>query len=185
MKVKEVIASALNLLGRQDLAELLTEGAELNPEENEAANTLLYCLNAVEDELARRYIPLTASESMKASDGIFYFASFKRTPVNINKVLSDGVETEYEIFPQYMKVNAQNITVEYSYMPAKKKMDGTSDYADKTGEYLLALGMAAEYCLINGETQASEQWEEKYRARIDGVQSVTAASRFIPPRRWV
>lgn len=185
MKVKDVIISALRMLGRNPLADSLKNGSELNTEETETVDTLLYCYNAVEDEIARKYIPLTYSETIAASDGIFYFAAFARTPVAIKRVLSDGKEIEFEILSQYMKVNAKRVTIEYEFSPAKKKIDGTSDYGTEAGEYLIAAGMVAEYCLINGEIEASEQWEQKYRQKIDRAQTQLPSGGYIAPRRWV
>ena len=185
MKVKDVIISALHMLGRNPLADSLKNGSELNAEETETVDTLLYCYNAVEDEIARKYIPLTYSETMSASDGIFYFAAFARTPVAIKRVLSDGKEIGYEMFAQYMRVNAKKVTIEYEFSPSKKRIDGTSDYGAETGEYLIAAGMVAEYCLINGEIETSEQWEQKYRQKIDRAQTKLPSGGYLTPRRWV
>ena len=185
MKVKEVIISALHMLGRNELAAKLKSGEELDAEQSDAVDTLLYCYNAVEDEVARKYIPLSTTENLKTSDGIFYFQAFAKTPVAIKRVLSDGAAVEYELFPLYIHVNATNVTIEYEYVPKKKKIDSDSDFGGEASEYMLAAGMAAEYCLINGEIEASEQWEQKYRQRVDRAQARLTAGGYVMPRRWV
>ena len=185
MKVKDVIVSALNILGCAELAAALNSGSTLTAEESETVNTLLYCFNAVEDELARKYMPLNDSETLSSSNGEYYFASFLHAPVKINKVTAGGKSVDYELFTQYMRVNEQKITVEYEYAPSKKKLEGNSDFGYKAGEHLLALGAAAEYCLINGEVEAAELWESKYRKEIDTAQSRLQSGGTIPPRRWV
>ena len=55
MLVREVIASALILLGRAELASALASGAGAE-EEKDLTDTLLYCFNAVENEIARKFI---------------------------------------------------------------------------------------------------------------------------------
>ncbi len=185
MKVKEVIISSLNLLGRNSLAARFKNGGEMSAEESDTLETLLYCFNAVEDEVARKYIPLTYKETLRATDCIFYYEAFAKTPLSIKSVTSDGVEVGYELFPRYILTKAQNVTIEYEYSPSKKKIDGNSDFGAEAGEYLLATGMAAEYCLINGEIEAAEQWEQKYRSKIDRAQSALPCGGFIAPRRWV
>lgn len=185
MKVKDVVVSALNLIGRSELAEGLSVGGEIGAGDTEVINTLLYCFNATEDEVARKYMPLTYKEEISSQNGSFYFAAFVHAPVKLKSVTANGAEISYEVFPEYLKADAKKITVEYEYAPTKKKIDGTSDFGSEVGEYLLALGAAAEYCLINGEAEAAQMWEKRYRAAIDGAQSKLPAGFSIPPRRWV
>lgn len=185
MKVKEVIISALKILGRADVAANLSAGAELGAEESETVDALLYCFNAAEDEVARKYVPLYFKEELASPDGEYFYESFMYSPIKINRVLVDGSEAEFEIFPFYMKTDSVKITVEYQYAPSKKKIDGSSDFGGEVGEYLLALGAASEYCLINGEVEAAELWEKKYREEIDVAQKELPACKNIPPRRWI
>ena len=185
MQVSDVIISALNLLGRNELSKALSENAELDEEGTETVNTLLYCYNAVEDELARKYVPLNAKEDLTSYSGKFYYKDFAHPPVKIKRVLSGGNEIDYQLLTEYMAVNATKITVEYEFAPSKKQLDGVSDFGLEISEHLLALGMAAEYCLINGEIEAAELWESKYRSQIDFAQSRLPSCKSLPPRRWV
>ena len=186
MTVKDIIISALKNLGRAELSGKLEKSLTLSAEENDTVNTLLYCYNAVEDEVARAYIPLTASEKISGKDGEFYYARFMRAPVKIKRVTVDGKRIAYEKYPLYIKADADEICVEYEYSPCKKTLDAASEFPDGTGEYLFACGTAAEYCLINGEVEAAALWESKYRQCIDGAQAkLSPPSGYIPPRRWV
>lgn len=185
MIVKDIIVSSLNLLGRRDLAETLENGVVTDAEGRETVNTLLYCFNAVEDELARKYLPLNAREEVASPNGQFEYVRFKHQPVRINRVTVDGADAEYELFPKYMQVNSKRIVVEYDYAPFKKELENESEYGYQAGENLLALGAVAEYCLINGEIEASELWEKKYRQAIDLAQKKLPAGGYIMPRRWI
>ena len=185
MKVKDIIASALKLLGRADLVSALSSVSNADKEGQELINTLLYCFNAVEDELARHYIPLRAKEEMQSADTLFYFNSFGHNPVSIKRVTADGKKVKFAIFATYMQVDAKEITVEYEYAPERKELSGECDYGAEVGEYLIALGMAAEYSLINGEAEFASQWESKYRERLDKVQRTLPVCEKIPPRRWI
>ncbi len=185
MLVKDVIISALNILGRLDLVKMLSDSVVSEGEGEETVNILLYCFNAVEDELARRYIPLNEKEELRSYTGKFKYTDFAHSPVKIKRVLVGGEQADYELTTQYIAVNADTITVEYEYAPSKKVIEGSSDFKTEVGERLMALGIAAEFCLINGEIEASELWEKKYRERIDEVQRALPAGGNIPPRRWV
>lgn len=183
--VKDVIMSALKLVGRGELANALLRNFLLTDEQTETVNTLLYCFNAVEDEVARKYMPLSTSEELLSVSGEFDFTSFSKSPVKIKRVLVNGEEVEYECNAQYLTVNAKRIVVEYEYAPSKKAVDGLSDFGLGVSENLLAFGAAAEYCLINGEIEAAEIWEKKYRKEIDSAQAKLPHGGEIPPRRWV
>lgn len=185
MKVKDVIVSTLNILGRTELAAALSARSTLDSEGTETVNTLLYCFNAVEDEVARKYAPLTCEDTMVSLSGQYIYTAFLHSPVKITRVLADGAEVGYVLYAEYMRVDAKRVTVEYEYAPKKKKITDDSDFGEDVGERLLALGAAAEYCLINGEVEAAEIWESRYRKEIDGVQKKLPACGCIPPRRWV
>ena len=186
MTVKDVIASALRLIGRSEIISDLshpTRSSELDGVE--VMETLLYCFNAVEDELARKYIPLTTSEKLLSSDNKFYYSDFSEYPIKIKRVTVDGRKAAYEVLTKYMVVDGKKIEVEYEYAPKRKTYDDESDYGDNVGEYLIALGIASEYSVINGEAEMADKWEKQYRAQLDGVQRSLAVCAGIPPRRWV
>lgn len=185
MKVKDVIISALKILGRGEVAAALSEGGTLTDEESETVDTMLYCFNAAEDEVARKYMPLFFKEELEASDGEYFYESFMHAPVKINRVTAYGKEIDFELFPFYMVAGSDKITVEYQYAPAKKKLENSSDFGAEVSEYLLALGAASEYCLINGETEAAQLFEKKYRREIDSAQGKLPSCKDIPPRRWI
>lgn len=185
MEVKDIIASALTVLGRAEIISALSDVEGADAQEKEIIDTLLYCFNAVEDELARRYIPLVTSEELVSPNTRFYYTSFTHTPSRIRRVTAGGEDVKYEVFTQYLSVQEKFISVEYEYSPKRKKISEESDYGDDVGAYLIALGIAAEYSYINGEAEAAEQWEKKYRAQLDGIRRALPVCGNIPPRRWV
>lgn len=186
MKVKNIISCALRLTGRSDAAETLETEAERTAEEEEAIKTMLYCFNAVENELARSYFPLINGESIEAVSGKVNFSDFSYSPVKITAVKCGGKPVQYSLKPQYIATDADSVWVEYWYVPAVKTIDDDSEYdGTEVGELLVAYGAASEYCLINGESSAAELWESKYRDAIDKSRRTHRRKRFIPPRRWV
>lgn len=185
MEVKQAIISALKILNRGDLAESLRSNTPLDGEGKETVNVLIYCFNAVEDELARKYFPLTAKEQLSSKDGKFYYTAFAHPPVKIKSIKAGDSEVKYQLEPLYAAVNEKIITVEYEYAPSKKDIGDESELGERVSENLVACGIAAEYSLINGEIEQAELWEKKYRKLIDGAQSALPKGGAIPPRRWV
>lgn len=186
MKVKEVIIRAAVYAGRSDVAELAANDETEIAEADEAVKTLLYCLNAVEDELARHYFSLVATEVMSSTSGYYYFEDFKRRPVKILSVNSGGAEVPYTLNPLSIKCSAKIIEVKYEYVPERHGLDGEVGFTDERATIkLLAAGTASEYCLINGETSLAQTWEEVYRQEIDEIRRKSLAAVKFPPRRWV
>lgn len=186
MTVKEIICDALLLLGRSDVAEEYVQGNALDVEKQQAVKTLLYCFNAVADELARAYFPLKARESVKVSGGIISVFGLKQKPVRILSVESGGRNVEWNVYPEYIRVNADEVVVEYEYCPEEKEEKDDAIFGDViVGARMVVYGMAAEYCLINGEIESANAWESKYRQEIDKALSSQKVRGRIPPRRWV
>ena len=186
MKVSDIIASALALIGRKELVPYVSNPSAAGDEDaDEVISTLLYCFNSVEDEIARNYIPLVVCEEMTSANNKFAYADFKKIPVKIKKVTKDGQAVPFKVLKGYMEVKASRITVEYEYVPGRKKIADDSDFGCEVGEYLIALGMASEYCIINCEAEMADRWEKKYRERLDEARSTLPVCASIPPRRWV
>ncbi len=214
MKVKDIIATALRFVGRDEISKKLLfepvqDGAggetaeetptettpaeepsadpnELTAEEKEVVDTLLYCFNSVEDELARCYIPLRTLDVMSSESGVYPFSDFKLRPVKIISVKAHGKNVKYSVNAQNLITDCTEITVEYGYAPLKKGLEDESEFSSVfANERLVAAGTASEYCLIDGEAKLAECWESVYRGEIDAVQRTRLSGLRLPPRRWV
>lgn len=183
MKIKDIISETCELLARADVAEILRSGGSPEGEAKELCGELLYCVNAVEDELARNYFPLSASQSFTVAGGKINFSDFARTPVRILSVKDGGNPLGYSLHPQYIAVDAPRADVEYTYAPDKKTAEDDCEFP-RLPARLLSYGAAAEYCLIEGEISGAEAWESRYRAEIDAARAAHRPA-FVPPRRWV
>ena len=186
MQVKDVIASALRLIGRAELIPHVSDPSNaIDEDAGEVIETLLYCFNAVEDELARKYFPLVISEELRSTENKFFFSGFSFFPVKIRKVTVDGKKAKFKVYSKYIYVEAETIAVEYEFAPERKTISDSSYYEGEVGEHLIALGMASEYSVINGEGELADRWENKYRKQIDSVRLTPSVCHSIPPRRWV
>lgn len=185
MKIKEVMVNALRRVGREDIAADIEKGSSYDTEEAEAIQTMLYCVNATEAELARYYYPLIYTQSFTEQSGCYYFSKFAFTPVKILSVKSGGVDAEYEITANFIKTQCKQVEVKYMYLPAKKDMDGESEFGLFGDGNVTALGAAAEYCLMCGESKMAEVWETRYRAALERALKAERPPVYIPPRRWV
>lgn len=187
MKIKEILVRAATYTGRRDIANALESGDALDNESAEAVETLLYCYNAVEVEIARSYAPLKTKQRLTSIVGVYDFSEFGYTPVKILSVTDlSGRKVKYEIGSSYIKCDEREVFVEYEYSPSKKDLDGDCAFLpEQVTLRMLAAGTAAEYCLINGEVRLAECYECVYRQEIDGIRRRAVADLKFPPRRWV
>ena len=159
--------------------------ALLSKEEREVLDTVLLCFNAVEDELARFYLPLKTEEEFCSDNGVYPYSNFSFRPIKIISVKANGKSVRYESFLKELNTPHNRITVEYGYAPVKKGLDDDCAYGEEVGERLISAGVASEYCLINGEAVLANSWEQIYRAEIDRLQRKGVSSVRMPARRWV
>ena len=193
MKVKDIIMAACRFVGREDIAEQLfyveeeyEDDIEFTDEQREVYDTLMYCFNAVEDELARNYIPIETEETMSSENGVYDFADFSLKPVKIISVKSGGKPVKYSQTAFSLTADCAEITVKYGYAPVKKGLFGDSEFSPYLlSEKLVAAGVASEYCLIHGEGQRAQTWESVYRGEIEALQRTRLSGLRLPPRRWV
>lgn len=189
MTVKSVICAALRIIGRADTADKVEVSGTLEGEEQEVVNTLLCCYNAVEDEIARRFVPLVFKQSQQAENGKYYYSALMEKPLKIRRVSAGGKKVDFKVYADYFETDARKIEVEYEYLPAAKNIGSQSAFGFGIDAYLLAAGAAAEYCLINGEVQAAELWEKRYREGIENICGVKEKPALlqggVPQRRWV
>lgn len=204
MKVKDIILRALIFAGRDDVVKALedkaaeedsedeaaeSEGAEDEAAEsgiNDAVRTALLCFNAVEDELARCYLPLKMTEKFFSNGGEIEFTEFSERPVKILSVKNGAGECAFETLPEKIKTCAGEVCVEYNFAPRPKGLDDDSAYTEAFASIsLIAAGTASEFCLISGDAGAASVWENRYRREIDCVQRKKYSGAKIPPRRWV
>ena len=185
MNVKDIIISARKIIGRADIAAAVKGGETLSAQDSETVETLLYCFNATEDEIARNYVPLTSCEVFTSTSDKFLLFIFKHTPSRILRVRSEGKEIPFEVFPEYVYAQAFEVYIDYEYLPSKKQLADKSSYSDEVGENVLVYGTVAEYCLINGEIKFAEYWESRYGAEIAALRRREASGAVIRDRRWV
>ncbi len=186
MTVKEVIIQTLRLVGREDAADAVAAGGELDEEMTRLKRAFITYLNAVLDELARGYFPLDYVEDMTADDGRYVFSAFSKPPLRIRSVTCGGKKVKWRLCPDALEADSPEITVTYEYAPsALAETDEFAYPVFAVGERLVSYGMAAEYYLVMGDASSSQLWEGRYRSEIELLLSHSAVRGRIPPRRWI
>ena len=182
--VKAAVRATAQALGIADGVEAFLDGEETE-EGKRDTELLVKCFNHVENELALDYLPLLAEDEVLSSTGAVRYAELTYPAVRIFCVEDgEGTSLKYTLFPDRLETSSGKLKIVYSYTPTEKGVDEESDYQTAVSERLFLYGMAAEYCLVEGELEAAGIWDKKYK------EAIAAAYRLRPikrsrSRRWV
>ena len=156
MKVSEVIELSALLLDIE-----LTE---------DIRNNLVRCYNLVEQELATDYFPILEVDKFFHVEDKIYYKDFSRKPYMLKGIQDfHGDSVSFRLAPEYINLiknyNGGTFFVKYYYLPEDKELYSNSTYS---AEYIsiLKYGIAAEYCLMQGNFEQAKIYSDKYKERI-------------------
>lgn len=182
MTVQEVLLEAAQRLGIEAEVQGYFNGTS---SDGKTAELLLNCFNIVENELALDYLPLYAEDEVESELGQIYFSKLSKSAVRILSVTDEWENrVKFKLFPKYMLTQPGKVLVRYTFTPEKKEMDDDSDFILQASSRLLALGIAAEYCIATGLYEEAEIWDKKYKNAIAATYENKRCERIVS-RRWV
>lgn len=191
MTVKEVVALAAGCLGREDLLSALDKGEdEISEEEKLECDALLRCYNFTENEVALDYCPIRREDRVEITENKIYYTELSQAPVNIRKVVCGGYLARFVTYPAYILMSDDrqgSALVVYDCIPCTKNaFDEQSEFSEESGisARLLAYGVAAQYCLVNGENGRAALWDKKFRDALR-AKNIFRRTVRVRSRRWV
>ena len=188
MTVKEVIKLTALMVGEDETVSYLQDEAVNDlTYAKKVTNILLRCYNLIVEELACEYFPLKKSEKIsQVINGKIYFKDLEYSPIKIVGVYDENYQkVPYKLINDYISINKPCVIVEYNYRVKPLKESDEAVYANEIiGPYVLAYGMASQYCLEKGRLNESEIFQQKYIAGIKGRAS-EKGSLQLPQRRWI
>ncbi len=183
--VKQLIAGTMTAVGRADAASAYADDSA-DAEQRELAVNLLYCFNAVADQLVRHYFPVTAEEKVYAKNGAVLYSEFSRPVLRVYTVRDrSGRAVKYSALPDRILTDVSPVTVKYAALHSVCGENDESGLDARMSDELIIYGMASEYCLINGECALADEWERRYRGEIELALADLPRWGYMPPRRWV
>lgn len=133
-------------------------------------NNLVRCYNLVEQELATDYFPILEVDKFFYVDDKIYYKDFSRKPYMLKGIQDfHGDSVSFRLTPEYINLiknyDGGTFFVKYYYIPDAKELYSTCTYG---AEYIsiLKYGIAAEYCLANGNFEQAKIYNDKYKERI-------------------
>ena len=169
MTVKEIIKSACALVGREDVVKYLNDNSVTVGEDTlPTLNVMVSLLNIVIGELSGTFIPMIKLERVSAKNKRVYYADLLERCLKVIAVYDDsGNKINYAHTPEYMDVFADNVQVEYQFIPPNYDLESEIGYTDADiSASALAFGLCAEYSISKGSFDQAVMWHERY---VDAV----------------
>ena len=186
LNVNNIIKSASMMLSVEELKNI----PDLNDDEMtlKLKDLMLYSLNEVLSDLCTNFFPLIVEEEVALKDKCFYFEDLKKPIVRLYAVKDDELKTlAYQKFADHIRIysNLEKVTIRYSIMPSQVidlNQEINDIHIDIT-EYLVALGVATEFCLIRGKLSEATIFDQKYKDAIESAK-IPRKSLYLKNRNW-
>lgn len=185
---RECLEKAAFFLKLGDVEAALKSGTEQSLDERGKGELekLLGCLDFTLSDIAADYIPLIKKETLMPKENRIYFRELEREITHIVTVKQKGVKARFRLLGDSLMLpqNAET-EVTYAYKPLKAALDGSSEWEGGIpGSKTVALGIASEYCLLEGMTDDALVFDRRFKDAIDSRRPDRTDKRM-PPRRWL
>ncbi|MBQ7351610.1 MAG: hypothetical protein IJW59_01915 [Clostridia bacterium] len=185
MIVKEIIKRSAELLGLKEVVDAIDSNEDYSVGVKEDIDNLLIAVNMVNNNIAGSYIELIGLVNVESFSGFIPYVKISNNSIiEIKKILKDGIEQEFRLFPEGVKVDTLGMCeVEYSYFPERVEFDSEINHYLKINELVFALGVVGEYLYIKGAIDDAYMWDKRFKSSMFNLVR-PKRNLVIPARRW-
>lgn len=182
------VCDYLDSLNQEETGIIVTDSETFLTEPKEI-KLLTNLTNLVLGQILREYMPLYTEEivSSNANCEISFSSFSKKVNQIINVSFVDGLNSTFRIFPEYIKVGSpqEKYVVKYSYLPEEiTNFNAPIEKPISLSENTIALGVCAEYCLIEMLYDEADMWEAKFKESLQNTIRKLREKR-LPSRGWI
>ena len=183
MKIKNIISVVATLLNKDNVLDYLKSQAE-SGDALEVVDRLVRLSNLVVSELSSYSFYLVKKDKVQCENGKIYYADLSTSPIKILDVLdADGFSVDYTVNTFSIDTLSGEKTVVYAYYPTNFDMEEEFESNNKLlSEYIIALGVCAEYCLTIGDFDGALAWHEKYTDNLKKIAKIK--NTIVKQRSW-
>lgn len=183
MELKEAIQLSLTYLGDED-ASVNNKTAQ-----HPRLKLLVKCANLVIKEIVTDYIPLTETEEVEVTDGKISYEKLLHRVLEILSVknVKNGIFTNFKMNPAECILENKDIQkaeIRYNYLPTDIEIDEQCPVSPMVSAKTLALGICAEYSLIEGMYEQSVMYSDRFKEDMRTATRKKGEIK-IKPRRWL
>ena len=186
MTVKNVLKLVCEFVGEKELLTKLSSESAVTytSKEQEKLDTMLRCLNLVNQEIASDYLPFIREESVDENNSTLLFSTLSEDVVAIYQVKDRfGFPLRFKNCPNSIKIEGKAKKVIYSYLPEELEMTDSIDKMNGLSERVYAYGVASEFLMFYGFGSDAEIWEDRFKTSLFMLSQKHGEHR-LPHRRW-
>ncbi|HIU97924.1 MAG TPA: hypothetical protein IAB15_05520 [Candidatus Ornithoclostridium faecigallinarum] len=177
MTLKQIVDETKFWLGK--------ERCSIGASGDEATEKLVECARRTLEKIALEYAPLVDVATVVASGGKFTVSALPKRAIAIKKVSKDGETIAFRCLGDVCEV-AENgaLDVEYHHFPRRAEWEDECEVAPSVSAKSVALGVAAEYCAIEGMPDLAEDFGKRF---FEDMRAATRVRREVrlPGRLWL
>lgn len=180
MTTRSVLKYAILYLGYDDKINL--DDPNVTEETVPELKTLLRCANLTYQELFSDYFPAFKSEKITFTNGFIPYCELEERLIDIYGLYNNG-NVKYVADALGIHADVSDAEITYSYVLPELKLDSIVQIDGRLTGKLFALGICAEYCIINNLFDESINFERRYK---EGLKSLLRKKTdiMVKPRRW-
>lgn len=188
MKVKDVVRAAAEALRLTDAVNFCDGKNESDAEKAAAgeaeAKKLLEFFNDTETELAVLAVPLIKDEKVTAVNGEIALSALSENFLRALRLTDkNGRRAAFATGAGALKTDADEGILRYAYLPAKKTLDGESDFRCGVPEKLFVNGVVSRYYFDRQLFEEAAVYKKEYEAAALCVRRLADGGKF-RARRW-
>lgn len=143
---------------------------------------LLRCANRVYRDIATQYLPLSTKEIITFIDGYCAFSNLSKRISKPICLRSNGCKIKFKATDMGVYADVDSAELEYRYVPAVKTADEQLELTTLCEESL-ALGICAEYALVNGLYEKCSVFRDMFYQELKKA-CLDLREKRIKKRRW-
>lgn len=162
------------------------DGITTSSEGRELITSYTKLLNIVQKRIATEWIVLKTKEDVEIKSQQFKFGDLNKKYYKLIKIVKDGKNVRFNMLDDSIELENGLCEIWYQYVPSEAlTSDGkVFDFNGKISERLFALGVASEYCMLNGMYDTANYFEEKFINSLNSLR-ITSLHKTMPKRRWL
>ena len=188
MTVLQVLENASLYLDLLDEFEPFFSGEEVQVEDEtqKEFNKLLYALNLIVVEILSEQTEVLTEEEINFENNSFDISKLSQDLNRVHSIVKNKKEVKFKLFGDIIKSDVDGVVkIIYSYYPKQLESGDNLNFLNsKISLKTLSLGVASEYCFINGFFDDAKIWEERFEKSLQGNLKKLGKIN-LPNRRWL
>ena len=178
MTLKQIVNETKFWLGSADGRKGVDPG-------DEQTAKLAECARRTIEKIAAEYLPLVDVARVTAADGKFCLTDLPNRAIAVKKVKKGGAIVSFRCRGNVCEVAEDGaLEAEYHYFPRRAAWDDECDVAPSVSAKSVALGVAAEYCAIEGMPDLAEDFGDRFAEDMRAAVRIRREVRM-PGRTWM